>query len=88
MTATRRESTTLRDVELLEETAARMSNDMAEQLKPVLLSIVRMRYVLHAPSPITETNADIVLNERTAVWNCSLVAFIKNKKPIEMKASF
>ena len=67
---------------------AKASIDISEQLKPVLLSIIRMRYVLHAPSPITETNADIVLNERTAVWNCSLVAFMKNKQPIEMKASF
>lgn len=68
--------------------AAKASNDMAEQLKPLILSIIRMRFVLHAPSPITDTNADIVLNERTAVWNCSLVAFLKNKKPIELKASF
>ena len=64
------------------------SKDMEEQLKPLLLSIVRMRFVLHAPAPITSSNADIVLNEKTAVWNCSLAAFAKEKKPIEMKASF
>ncbi|MEK6286322.1 MAG: hypothetical protein AABO57_11325 [Acidobacteriota bacterium] len=64
------------------------SKEMEEQFKPLILSIVRMRFVLHAPSPITETNADIVLNSRTAVWNCSLAAFSKDKKPIEMKASF
>ena len=69
-----------------EETKA--SKDMEEQLKPLLLSIVRMRFVLHAPARITDSNADIVLNERTAVWNCSLAAFAKDKKPIEMKASF
>ena len=69
-----------------EETKA--SSDMEEQLKPLLLSIVRMRFVLHAPARITNSNADIVLNERTAVWNCSLAAFAKDKKPIEMKASF
>jgi len=64
------------------------SKDMEEQLKPLLLSIVRMRFVLHAPAPITSSNADIVLNEKTAVWNCSLAAFAKQKRPIEMKASF
>ena len=64
------------------------SKEMEEQFKPLILSIVRMRFVLHAPSPITDTNADIVLNSRTAVWNCSLAAFSKDKKPIEMKASF
>lgn len=64
------------------------SKEMEEQFKPLILSIVRMRFVLHTPSPITDTNADIVLNGRTAVWNCSLAAFSKEKKPIEMKASF
>ena len=64
------------------------SKEMEEQLKPLMLSIIRMRFVLHAPSPITDTNADIVLSGNTAVWNCSLAAFAKNKKPIEMKASF
>lgn len=66
----------------------KVSKEMEEQLKPLILSIVRMRFVLHTPSAITDTNADIVLNERTAVWNCSLAAFAKDKKPIEMKASF
>lgn len=64
------------------------SREMEEQFKPLILSIIRMRFVLHAPSPITDTNADIVLNGNTAVWNCSLAAFSKNKKPIELKASF
>lgn len=69
-----------------EETKA--SNEMEDQFKPLLLSIIRMRFVLHAPSVISDTNADIVLNGRTAVWNCSLAAFSKDKKPIEMKATF
>ncbi len=64
------------------------SKEMEEQFKPLILSIVRMRFVLHTPSPITDTNADIVLNGKTAVWNCSLAAFSKDKKPIEMKATF
>lgn len=64
------------------------SKEMEEQFKPLILSIVRMRFVLHAPSPITDSNADIVLNGRTAVWNCSLAAFSKEKKAIEMKATY
>jgi hypothetical protein len=67
---------------------AKASSDMDEQFKPLLLSIIRMRFVLHTPSVITDTNADIVLNGKTAVWNCSLAAFSKDKKPIEMKATF
>lgn len=64
------------------------SKEMEEQFKPLILSIVRMRFVLHTPTPITDSNADIVLNGKTAVWNCSLAAFSKDKKPIEMKATF
>jgi hypothetical protein len=64
------------------------SKEMEEQFKPLILSIVRMRFVLHTPTPITGSNADIVLNGKTAVWNCSLAAFAKEKRAIEMKASF
>jgi hypothetical protein len=66
----------------------KVPSDMDEQFKPLLLSIIRMRFVLHTPSLISDTNADIVLNGKTAVWNCSLAAFSKDKKPIEMKATF
>lgn len=60
-----------------------------EQMKPLFLSLVNMRVVLHAPTTITESNADIMLgNNRIAVWNCSLIKFSKDKKPIEMKATF
>ena len=64
------------------------SRELEEQFKPLILSSVRMRFVLHSPTPITDTNADIVLNGNTAIWNCSLAAFSKDKKPIEMKATF
>jgi len=64
------------------------SKEMEEQFKPLILSIIRMRFVLHTPSPITDSNADIVLNGKTAVWNCSLAAFSKDKKAIQMKATF
>jgi hypothetical protein len=63
-------------------------DDFSKQLEPLLLGTVRMRFVLHAPAPITDTNADIVLNRRIAVWNCSLIAFTKDKKAIVMKATF
>ena len=65
-----------------------LDDAFSEQLKPLLLGTVRMRFVLHAPAPITDTNADIVLNRNIAVWNCSLIAFMKDKKPIEMKATY
>lgn len=64
------------------------SNELGEQLKPVILSLIKMRFVLHAPAPITDSNADIVMNRNTAMWDCSLAAFLKSKKPIEMKASY
>jgi hypothetical protein len=63
-------------------------DDLSKQLEPLLLGTVRLRFVLHAPTPITDTNADIVLNRRIAVWNCSLIAFSKDKKPIVMKATY
>ena len=59
-----------------------------EQMKSLLLGMIRFRFVLHTPSPITDSNADMVIQGKTAVWNCSLIAFVKNKKPIEMKASY
>jgi hypothetical protein len=61
---------------------------LGEQIMALLTGTMRMRFVLHAPSPIANTNADIVLNGRTAVWNCSPTAFLKDKKPVQMKAVF
>lgn len=43
---------------------------------------------MHAPKNISETNADIVLNGKTAIWDASFGAFIKEKKPIEMKLTY
>lgn len=60
-----------------------------EQLESLMLSLIRLRFVIHTPTPITESNADIVLgNNRIAVWNCSLLNFSKDKKPIELKATY
>jgi hypothetical protein len=65
------------------------SQSFEEQLAPLLLSLVNLRIVLHTPFPISESNADIMLgNNRIAVWNCSLIKFSKDKKPIEIKATF
>jgi hypothetical protein len=47
-----------------------------------------MRFVLHAPRKITETNADIVLNGNIAIWNASPGAFFTEKSPIEMKVTY
>ncbi len=51
-------------------------------------SILKLRFVLHAPKKITETNADIVLNGKIAIWNATLGAFVTEKKPIEMKVTY
>jgi hypothetical protein len=60
-----------------------------EQMAPLLLSLVSLRVVLHTPAPISQSNADILLNNnRIAVWNCSLIKFSKDKQPIEMKATY
>jgi hypothetical protein len=69
-------------------------------LSLLVSSMLKMRFVLHAPKNITETNADIVLNGKIAVWNASLGAFVPDltalvtdkklleKKPIEMKVTY
>jgi hypothetical protein len=54
----------------------------------LLFGTMRMRFVLHTPSPIKQSNADIVLGQKTAVWNCSPIMFVKNKKPLRMVADF
>ena len=59
-----------------------------EGLAQMMLGAIKFRFVLHTPTPITNSNADLVLNGKTALWNCSLAAFAKEKKPIEMKVSF
>jgi len=71
-----------------EQQAAKAGDDFGKQLLPLLLGTVRLRFVLHSPSPITDTNADIVLRGNTAVWNCSFASFVKDKKPIQMRATF
>ena len=59
-----------------------------EVMSMIFSSIFKMRFVLHAPRKITESNADIVLNGKIAIWNASLGAFAKEKKPIEMKVTY
>jgi len=59
-----------------------------EVMSMIFSSIFKMRFVLHAPKKITESNADIVLNGNIAIWNASLGAFAKEKKPIEMKVTY
>lgn len=64
-----------------------------EAMQMVFSSLFKFRFILHAPKDFTETNADIVLNGRTAIWNASLGAFIsekdsKEKKEIQMKVVY
>ena len=61
---------------------------LEDQMMPLFLGMIKFRFTLHTPTPITESNADMVLQGNTAVWNCSMTAFLKNKKPIEMKATY
>jgi hypothetical protein len=66
-----------------------MKDFPSEQTMGMIFSaILKLRFVLHAPKKIAETNADIVLNERIAIWNATLGAFIKENKPIEMKVTY
>jgi hypothetical protein len=63
-------------------------NQFEEQMNQLVLSMFRFRFALHAPAPITKTNADIVLNKRTAIWNLSMASFPKDKSPLQVKASY
>jgi hypothetical protein len=54
----------------------------------IVSSLFKLRFILHTPKKIAETNADIVLNGNTAVWNATFGAFAKEKKPIEMKVTY
>jgi hypothetical protein len=64
-----------------------------EAMKMIFSSIFKFRFIVHAPKDFTETNADIVLNGKTAIWNASFGAFIgekdsKEKKILEMKVVY
>ena len=71
------------------------SSDFSKQIGTLVMGVIRMRFILHTPAPITESNADIVLHGNTAVWNSTFLGFLKDKKsidggtrPIEMRATF
>lgn len=64
-----------------------------DAMKMIFSSIFKFRFIVHAPKDFTETNADIVLNGKTAIWNASFGAFIgekdsKEKKILEMKVVY
>lgn len=65
-----------------------MKMEGMEGLAQMMLGAIKFRFTLHTPTPITSSNADLVLGGKTALWNCSLAAFAKEKRPIEMKASY
>ncbi|HQR36643.1 MAG TPA: hypothetical protein PLK30_28225 [Blastocatellia bacterium] len=51
----------------------------------LLSSLFKFRFIVHAPRNFTETNADIVLGGKTAIWNASFGAFMDEKNPKEKK---
>jgi len=59
-----------------------------KQLQTLMLGMIRMRVVLHTPTKISDSNADIVLHDNVAIWNSSMIAFVNRKKPIELKAVY
>ncbi|MFN0107917.1 MAG: hypothetical protein ACKVZH_03615 [Blastocatellia bacterium] len=56
-----------------------------EAMQMMFSMMFKFRFIVHAPKNFTETNADIVLNGNTAIWNASLGAFINEKDPKEKK---
>ncbi|MBI1760484.1 MAG: hypothetical protein HYR56_03515 [Acidobacteria bacterium] len=71
-----------------DEASGGMKMEGMEGLAQMMLGAIKFRFTLHTPTPITSSNADLVLGGKTALWNCSLAAFAKEKRPIEMKASY
>lgn len=64
-----------------------------DAMQMMFSSLFKFRFIVHAPNNFTETNADIVLNGKTAIWNASLGAFIgepdsKEKKELQMKVVY
>jgi len=56
-----------------------------EMMQMMFSMLFKFRFIVHAPKNFTETNADIVLNGNTAIWNASLGAFINEKAPKAQK---
>lgn len=70
------------------DASSEMKMEGMEGMAQMMLGAIKFRFTLHTPTPIVSSNADLVLGGKTALWNCSLAAFAKEKKPIEMKVSF
>lgn len=70
------------------DSSGEMKMEGMEGMAQMMLGAIKFRFTLHTPTPIINSNADLVLGGKTALWNCSLAAFAKEKKPIEMKVSF
>lgn len=60
---------------------------MAQDMLTTMLSMAKVRFVLHAPKDFTQTNADITFGSQ-AVWESSLSAFMQKGKKLEMEASY
>ena len=64
-----------------------------DAMQMVFSSLFKFRFIVHAPKNFTETNADIVLNGKTAIWDASMAAFLgepdaKQKKELLMKVVY
>jgi hypothetical protein len=57
------------------------------EMMDMVMGTARVRFVLHAPSDISESNADIVIGGQ-AVWEASLSMFMERKAQMKMKAVF
>jgi hypothetical protein len=74
--------------EVKAEANAEFKMEGLEKMASMIFSAIKFRFVLHTPTPIKDSNADIVLNGNIALWDCSLAAFANDPKPIVMKVSF
>lgn len=74
--------------EVKTEANAEFKMEGLEKMASMIFSAIKFRFVLHTPTPIKDSNADIVLGGNIALWDCSLAAFANDPKPIVMKVTF
>lgn len=61
---------------------------MAEDMMMTMLSMAKVRFVLHAPKDFVKTNADMTVGNQ-AVWEGAMSSFIgKTPKPLQMEATY
>ncbi len=61
---------------------------MAEDMMTTMLSMAKVRFVLHAPKDFIKTNADMTVGNQ-AVWEGAMSSFVgKSPKPLQMEATY